>query len=161
MARYDIPPGSYDPGDAGFAVVAARFNHAVVDRLVEGALHALASNGVETQRIHLMRVPGAFELPVTARLVGRRDDVAAVLALGCVIRGGTPHFEYVCAETARGIGQVALDLCKPIIFGVLTTDTAEQADARAGGAHGNKGEEAALAALEMVTLIRRLQDGSP
>jgi 6,7-dimethyl-8-ribityllumazine synthase len=156
MARYDIPEGEYQPGNAGFAIVAARFNHEVVDRLLDGALRTLARHGVEASHITVARVPGAFELPLAALALGAREDVQAVITLGCVIRGGTPHFEYVCAEAARGVGQAALTLGKPVIFGVLTTDDPAQADERAGGAHGNKGEEAALAALEMVSLLRAL-----
>lgn len=159
MARYDIPQGEYDVGDARFAIAAARFNHDVVDRLLRGALETFALHGVDASRITVVRVPGAFELPLVARALARRPEVEAVIALGCVIRGDTPHFDYVCSESARGIGQVSLDLDRPIIFGVLTTDTQAQADARAGGEHGNKGEEAALAALEMTTLLRRLDPG--
>ena len=154
MARYDIPETAFDVGDARFAVVAARFNHTVVDRLLAAAVATFDRHGVAEERLDVLRVPGAFELPLTAAWAGRREDIAAVVTLGCVIRGGTPHFDYVCAESARGVGRVALDLGKPVIFGVLTTDTREQADERAGGAHGNKGEEAALAALEMVSLAR-------
>lgn len=141
---------------ARFAIVAARFNHALVDRLLAGAISAFARHGVNAQALEIVRVPGAFELPLAAMAVGRRDDIAAVVTLGCVIRGGTPHFEYVCAESARGVGATALALDKPVIFGVLTTDDQAQAAARAGGAHGNKGEEAALAALEMVSVLRAL-----
>ena len=99
-------------------------------------------------------MPGAFELPLAAQWLGQRDDIAAVVTLGCVIRGGTPHFDYVCNECARGVGAAALALGKPVTFGVLTTDDQAQADERAGGAHGNKGAEAALTALEMVSLMR-------
>ena len=156
MALYDIPEGDYAVGDARFGIVAARFNHAVVDRLLQGAIDTFARHGVDATRLDVVRVPGAFELPLAALTLGRRDDVKAVVTLGCVIRGGTPHFEYVCAESARGVGAAALDLAKPVIFGVLTTDDQQQADERAGGAHGNKGAEAALAALEMVALLRAL-----
>lgn len=156
MAIYDIPESDYDVGDARFAIIAARFNHGVVDRLLHGAIDTFARHGVDASRVDVVRVPGAFELPLAAVALGRRDDISAVVTLGCVIRGGTPHFEYVCAECARGIGSAALSLEKPVIFGVLTTDDQEQADERAGGAHGNKGAEAALAALEMVSLLRAL-----
>jgi 6,7-dimethyl-8-ribityllumazine synthase len=154
MAIYDLPEGQFDVAGARFGIIAARFNHAVVERLLAGALAAFARHGVGAQSLDIVRVPGAFELPLAAMILGRRDDLAAVVTLGCVIRGGTPHFEYVCAESARGVGAAALALDKPVIFGVLTTDDQAQADARAGGAHGNKGEEAALAALEMVSVLR-------
>jgi 6,7-dimethyl-8-ribityllumazine synthase len=156
VAVYDLPEGHYEVVGARFAIVAARFNHVVVDRLLAGALAAFARHGVHARSLEVVRVPGAFELPLAAMAVGRRDDIAAVVSLGCVIRGGTPHFEYVCAESARGVGAAALALDKPVIFGVLTTDDRAQAEARAGGAHGNKGEEAALAALEMVSVLRAL-----
>ena len=156
MAIYDIPEGEYRVGDARFALVAARFNHEVVDRLVAGALEAFARHGVTADRVDQVRVPGAFELPLAALALGQREDIAAVVTLGCVIRGGTPHFEYVCSESARGVGAAALELRKPVIFGVLTTDDRAQADERAGGAHGNKGAEAALAALEMVSVLQAL-----
>lgn len=156
VAVYDLSEGDYEVTGARFAIVAARFNHTVVDRLLAGALAAFARYGVHARSLEVVRVPGAFELPLAAMAVGRRDDITAVVTLGCVIRGGTPHFEYVCAESARGVGAAALALDKPVIFGVLTTDDREQAEARAGGAHGNKGEEAALAALEMVSVLRAL-----
>ncbi len=161
MATYDIPAAAFDVGDARFAVVAARFNHEVVDRLLTGAVDTFRRHGVDDARLEIVRVPGAFELPLAAQWVGRRGDVAAVVTLGCVIRGDTPHFDYVCAESARGVGAAALALSKPVVFGVLTTDDRAQADARAGGAHGNKGDEAALAALEMVSLARALAAGHP
>ena len=154
MAIYDIPEGQYETGDARFAIVAARFNHHVVDRLLDGAIATFERYQVNAERLHVVRVPGAFELPLAAQWLGQRDDIAAVVTLGCVIRGGTPHFDYVCNECARGVGAAALALGKPVVFGVLTTDDQAQADERAGGAHGNKGAEAALTALEMVSLMR-------
>lgn len=160
MALYDLPEGRYDVAGARFGIVAARFNHELVERLLCGAIDAFARHGVDRSRLDVVRVPGAFELPLAALALGRREQVAAVVALGCVIRGGTPHFEYVCAESARGVGAAALALGKPVLFGVLTTDDRAQAEARAGGAHGNKGEEAALAALEMVSVLRAL-DAAP
>ncbi|MFT5449838.1 MAG: 6,7-dimethyl-8-ribityllumazine synthase [Gammaproteobacteria bacterium] len=156
MASYTIAEGQYETGDARFAIVAARFNHHVVDRLLEGALATFERHGVGAERIEVVRAPGAFELPLAAQWLGQRDDICAVVTLGCVIRGETPHFDYVCNECARGVGETALALGKPVIFGVVTTNDQAQADERAGGAHGNKGSEAALAALEMVSLMRPL-----
>ena len=156
MALYTIEEGQYDVGDARFAIVAARFNHDIVNRLLDGALAALSRHGVDLQTVQVHHVPGAFELPLAAQQIGQQN-VDAIITLGCVIRGDTPHFDYVCAEAARGIGATSLALSKPVIFGVITTNTSTQADERAGGAHGNKGEEAALAALEMVALLRGLQ----
>ncbi|MFT5176240.1 MAG: 6,7-dimethyl-8-ribityllumazine synthase [Gammaproteobacteria bacterium] len=154
MAIYNVAEGQYETGDARFAIIAARFNHHVVDRLIEAAVATFERHRVSPERLDIVRVPGAFELPLAAQWLGQRDDIAAVVTLGCVIRGDTPHFDYVCSESARGVGAVALALSKPVIFGVLTTNNQVQADERAGGAHGNKGAEAALAALEMVSLMR-------
>ena len=156
MARNDIPPSQYDAAGARIAIVAARFNDTVVSRLLEGALATLSWYGLGADDTLVVRVPGAFELPLTARWLARSGDADAVVALGAVIRGDTPHFDYVCAEAARGLQAVSAETGIPVIFGVLTCDDRAQAEARAGGAHGNKGGEAALAALEMVTLRRRL-----
>ncbi len=128
-----------------FAIVAARFNSGITDKLLQGAREALKQAGAEHFDDYV--VPGAFELPLAAKLLLPRYD--AVIALGAVIRGETPHFEYVAAETARGLQQVALECGKPVAFGVLTTDTYEQAEARAGGNRGNKGFDAAMTAIEM------------
>lgn len=157
MALYTIEEGQYDVGDAQFAIIAARFNHDIVNRLLDAALGALTRHGIDQQSIQVAHVPGAFELPLAAQQIGKQQHIAAVITLACVVRGDTPHFDYVCAESARGIGATALSLGKPVIFGVLTTNTDVQANERAGGAHGNKGEEAALAALEMVALLRGQQ----
>lgn len=154
MARYDIPQQDFTVSGAGLGIIAARFNHAIVDRLLDGALETLARQGVNEAQQTVLRVPGAFELPQAALRLGGREDIDAVITLGCIIRGGTPHFDYVCAQAARGIGEAALRLNKPVIFGVLTTDDVAQAQDRAGGAQGNKGAEAALAALEMISLYR-------
>ena len=156
MARYDISPSEYDTAGARVGIVAARFNDGVVSRLLEGALDTLDRHGLDRDEVHVVRVPGAFELPLATRWLARRGDLDAVIALGAVIRGDTPHFDYVCAEAARGIQAASVETGVPVIFGVLTCDDAVQADARAGGEHGNKGSEAALAALEMVSLRRRL-----
>ena len=156
MARYDISPSEYDTAGARIGIVAARFNDGVVSRLLEGALETLSRYGFDREEILVVRVPGAFELPLAARWIAGRGDRDAVIALGAVIRGDTPHFDYVCAEAARGIQAASVETGIPVIFGVLTCDDPAQADARAGGEHGNKGSEAALAALEMVSLQRRL-----
>ena len=156
MARYDISPSEFDVAGACIPVVAARFNDVVVSRLLEGALDTLARHGLNREETLVVRVPGAFELPLAARWLARRGAADAVIALGVVIRGDTPHFDYVCTEAARGIQAASAETGVPVIFGVLTCDDRAQADARAGGEHGNKGSEAALAALEMVSLRRRL-----
>lgn len=154
MATYDIVEGEYEVAGAGIGIVAARFNARFVDRLLEGALRVLARHGVADPTV--VRVPGAFELPLAARHLAGAEGIEAVIALGAVVRGETPHFDYVSDACAQGVMRAALDEGVPVIFGVLTTDDDEQAAARTGGVHGNKGEEAALAALEMVTLLRRV-----
>ena len=146
------------PKGARFAIVASRFNHFVVDRLVEGALDALARHGVEPQAVTLVRVPGAWELPLVTRRIAGSKKVDAVIALGAVIRGSTPHFDYVAGEAAKGLGAAAVTSSIPIVFGVLTTDTIEQAIERAGTKAGNKGWDAAVGAIEMVALARALDD---
>ena len=156
MARFDISPSEYDAAGARVGIVAARFNDGVVSRLLDGALDTLSRYGLDRDEVLVVRVPGAFELPLAARWLARRGDLDAVIALGAVIRGDTPHFDYVCAEAARGVQAASVDTDVPAIFGVLTCDDRAQADARAGGGHGNKGSEAALAALEMISLRRRL-----
>jgi 6,7-dimethyl-8-ribityllumazine synthase len=128
-----------------FAVVVARFNASITRKLLEGALGALAG----ADAIEVYEVPGAFELPFAAKKLAQKSGYHAVVALGCVIRGDTPHFDYVAGEAARGLQQVALETGVPVAFGVLTTDTTEQAEARAGGAVGNKGYDAAMTAIEM------------
>ena len=139
-----------------FAIVAARFNQLIVDRLIEGAEDALYRHGISDDRIDLVWVPGSFELPLVAQKLASKDDYAAVICLGCVIQGETDHYDYVCAQTASGIARVALETGKPVIFGVLTCDTLEQAMNRAGGKAGNKGSDAALAALEMTSVLAQL-----
>jgi 6,7-dimethyl-8-ribityllumazine synthase len=136
--------------------VAARFNEAVVDRLVAGARQALEAQGVLPEDIRIERVPGAWEIPQGLAALARSGSFDALVALGAVVRGETAHFEYISAECARGVAEVARSTGLPVTFGVLTCETMEQALARAGGVQGNKGEEAALAALEMAELIARL-----
>lgn len=143
---------------ARFVIVASRFNEFIVDRLVDGAVDALRRHGVSETRITLVRVPGAFEIPVTCRRVAESGKFDAIVALGCVIRGATAHFEHVSGAACSGCGRVAEATGVPVILGVLTTDTIEQAVERAGTKAGNKGAEAALAALEMVSVFRALSD---
>jgi 6,7-dimethyl-8-ribityllumazine synthase len=146
------------PQGARFAVVASRFNHFVVDRLVEGAIDALLRHGTAAENVTVVRVPGAFELPVVVRRLVRSNKVDAVIALGAVIRGATPHFDFVAGEAAKGLGGAASAGDVPVAFGVLTTETLEQAVERAGSKQGNKGWDAAMSAIEMVTLARALTD---
>jgi 6,7-dimethyl-8-ribityllumazine synthase len=143
-------------GDLRFALVAARFNDFVVEPLIRGALDALKRHGVGEQQIDIVRVPGAFDIPVVARKLALSRRYQALVALGAVIRGDTPHFDYVAGECAAGIARIALESGVPIAFGVLTTDNVEQATDRAGGKAGNKGADAALVAMEMANLLRRL-----
>lgn len=144
--------------DLRFAILAARFNDFVVEPLIRGALDALRRHGVADKQIDIVRVPGAFDIPVVARKLALAHRYEALIALGCVIRGQTPHFDYVAGECAGGIARIALESGVPIAFGVLTTDTAEQAVDRAGGKAGNKGADAALVALELANLLRRLDN---
>ena len=139
-----------------FAVVASRFNQAIVERLVDGALEALVRHGTSADNVDVVWVPGAWELPLAARRLLASERYDALVAVGAVIRGDTPHFDYVAGEASRGLAQASADFDVPIGFGVLTCDNDEQAEARAGGAHGNKGWDAALAALEMADLFDRL-----
>lgn len=138
------------------ALVVARFNESVTELLLEGAVACLRAHGVSEEDMEVFRVPGAWELPLAARRVAGTGRWSAVIALGCVIRGETPHFEYICAEAARGLGAAARDADIPIIFGLLTTETPKQALERARQDEGDKGGEAALAALEMAALFERL-----
>lgn len=138
------------------AIVAARFNDFIVSELVDGALDGLRRHGVAEDDISLARVPGAFEIPLAAKRLAARNDVDAVICLGAVIRGSTPHFDYVCAEVSKGVAHVGLESGKPVIFGVLTTDSIDQAVERAGTKAGNKGFDAAVGAIEMVNLLRKI-----
>ena len=148
--------GVHDGSGRRIAVVAARFNEMITGKLVEGALAGLTKHGVDADAVDVAWVPGAFEIPLVASRMARSGRYAAVVCLGAVIRGDTAHFDLVANESARGIAQVALDTGVPLIFEVLATDDLAQAEARAGGAHGNKGWEAAEAALEMAWLLDRL-----
>lgn len=139
-----------------FAIVVGRWNAFVVESLLEGAVDCLVRHGVKKDDITIVRAPGAFEIPLVVKNVAAKAEFDAVVALGAVIRGGTPHFEYVAGECVKGLAQVSLEANKPVAFGVLTVDTIEQAIERAGTKAGNKGEEAALSALEMVNLLKQL-----
>ena len=139
--------------DKKYAIVVARFNHFITDRLLEGCLDTLKRHEVKDEEISIVRVPGAFEIPLVAKRLAKKDDVDAVICLGAVIRGDTPHFDYVCAEVSKGVATVGLQSEKPVIFGVVTTDNIDQAVQRAGVKSGNKGAEAAVSAIEMANLI--------
>jgi 6,7-dimethyl-8-ribityllumazine synthase len=151
-----IIEGDLRVGNLRIALVASRFNEAVVDRLVAGAVDALAGHGADPAALDLVRVPGAFDLPPVVRRIAGSGRFDAIVALGAVIRGETPHFDYVAAECAAGLARVASETGVPVAFGVLTTDTEEQAFERAGGAEGNKGADAARAAIELASLMRKL-----
>jgi 6,7-dimethyl-8-ribityllumazine synthase len=146
------------PKGARFAIVASRFNHFIVDRLVEGAIDALVRHGAQAQNVTIVRVPGAWELPLIARRLAGSEKLDAIIALGAVIRGATPHFDYVAGEAAGGLSAAGQASAVPIVFGVLTTETIEQAIERAGTKAGNKGWDAAVTAVEMVALARALDD---
>lgn len=140
-----------------FAIIVSRFNDFITTKLVEGALDALVRHGADEEQISLIKVPGAFEIPLAAKKLAESGKYHAVICLGAVIRGSTPHFEYVAAEVSKGIAAVALESNFPVTFGVLTTDSLEQAIERAGSKSGNKGWDAAMAAMEMVNLFNKLE----
>lgn len=140
-----------------FALVAGRFNDFITDRLVGGAMDALLRCGAGEQDIDLVKVPGAFEIPLVAKKLATKGSYQAIICLGAVIRGATPHFDYVSAEVSKGIAVVSLETGVPVIFGVITTDTIEQAIERAGTKAGNKGWSAAMAAVEMVNLMEAVE----
>lgn len=155
-----MPPRTYEGRLAAdglsFAVVVSRFNAFITGRLLDGALDGLRRHGAAEERIDVVWVPGAMEIPVAAKRLAESRRYHALICLGAVIRGATPHFDYVAGEAARGIGAIALQTGVPVIFGVLTTDTIEQAIERAGSKGGNKGFDAACAAMEMATLLAAL-----
>ncbi|HKJ07594.1 MAG TPA: 6,7-dimethyl-8-ribityllumazine synthase [Gammaproteobacteria bacterium] len=148
--------GDLQVRDARFALVVARFNSFVVDSLLSGAVDTLTRHGADPRDLHVVRVPGAFEMPLVAQRLAAAKRYDAIIALGAVIRGGTPHFEYVAGECTKGLANVMMGHDVPVAFGVLTVDTIEQAIERAGTKAGNKGVEAALSAIEMVSLLRNL-----
>lgn len=155
MANIKKLEGEFNGASASYAIVLSRFNSFIVDSLEAGALDCLKRHGVAESSITLIKVPGAFELPFAAQKAARSEQYDAIIALGAVIRGSTPHFDYVCTECSRGLSQVSLQYDIPIAFGVLTVDTIEQAIERAGTKAGNKGADAAMTALEMVNLSRK------
>jgi 6,7-dimethyl-8-ribityllumazine synthase len=156
MTGSNINTGSFSAADYSIALVAARFNAFIVEPLIEGAIAAHRKHGGTERQLEIFRVPGAFELPAAAQKLASTHRFAAVVALGCVIRGDTPHFDYVAGECARGLMQAGLDTGVPVIFGVLTTENTEQARVRADVRGMNKGGESMEAALEMAELFRRV-----
>ena len=144
------------PAAARFAIVASRWNPKIVDALIDGARRTLVVNGIDEARIDLVRVPGAWEIPVAAERLARAGAHAALIALGCVVRGDTRHYEHVADDCAQALMRVSIDHALPVLNGVLAVERHEDAAARADGTHGNKGEEAALAAIEMADLLPRL-----
>jgi 6,7-dimethyl-8-ribityllumazine synthase len=146
------------PPKARFGLVASRFNSFIVEQLVSGCIDGLSRHGVALDRITLVHVPGSWEIPLVCTRLAKSGKLDAVIALGAVIRGGTPHFDYVASEAAKGVAMASAQTGVPVIFGVLTTDTIEQAIERAGTKAGNKGFDAALAAIEMVSLGKALSD---
>ena len=156
MGRYTAYEGNLDATGMHLVIVAGRFNDAITKPLLEGALDGLREHGLDPADVPVVWVPGAYEIPLVAQRLAGSGDVDAVICLGAVIRGGTPHFDYVAGQCAAGVTRVALDTGVPVIFGVLTTDDVDQAMERAGGSEGNKGREAALTAIEMVDLLRQL-----
>ncbi len=153
MRRYE---GLLKAEGFNFGIVASRFNHLLVDRLIEGAVDCILRHGGSEENIYIVRVPGSWELPLTVKELLLRKPVDGVVALGVLIRGQTPHFDYIASETAKGLAQVSLEMRKPVGFGVITADSLEQAIERAGTKQGNKGWEAALSVIEMVNLISSL-----
>ncbi|HEY2784482.1 MAG TPA: 6,7-dimethyl-8-ribityllumazine synthase [Fimbriiglobus sp.] len=149
--------GDLTPPAGRFAVIAARFNSVVVDPLLAGALDAFRRYGVADERIDVIRVPGSFEIPVVAKTLGTGGRYAAVICLGCVVRGDTDHYDHVAGAAVSGIATVGLETGLPVVFGILTCDTLEQAIDRAGGKAGNKGYEAAVTAIEMANLVAKLK----
>jgi len=157
MPTVNTIEGDFTVADARFAIVASRFNGFIVEGLIAGAVDTLRRHGVAEASIDLIRVPGAFEMPLVAQRLAASERYEAIIALGAVIRGATPHFDYVAGECAKGLAAVALDQDLPVGFGVLTTDTIEQAVERAGAKAGNKGADAAMSVLEVVSLLRKLE----
>ena len=156
MSNIKTIEGTFTSGKGNYAIVVGRWNSFVVEHLLEGAVDALRRHGVDDKQITIVRAPGAFEIPLVCKKVAGKGDADAIIALGAVIRGGTPHFEYVAGECTKGLAMVSMEYGVPISFGVLTVDTIEHAVERSGTKAGNKGEEAAMSALEMVSLMGKL-----
>ncbi|WP_028841120.1 6,7-dimethyl-8-ribityllumazine synthase [Thermodesulfobacterium hveragerdense] len=154
--NYRVLEGFFEGEDIKVGIVISRFNVFITQKLLEGALDVLRRHRVKEENIYVAWVPGAFEIPLVAKKLAKTQRFDAVLCLGAIIRGATPHFEYVAAEASKGIAHVMLETEIPIIFGILTTDTIEQAIERAGTKAGNKGAEAALSALEMISLLKKI-----
>ncbi len=148
--------GTLGANQGKYVLVVARWNSFVVEHLLEGAVDTLRRHGIADEQLQIVRVPGAFEIPLACQHIATRPDCDAIIALGAVIRGGTPHFEHVAGECTKGLAQVQMETGKPISFGVLTVDSIEQAIERSGTKAGNKGAEAAMGALEMVSLLANL-----
>ncbi len=149
--------GDFSANDAQYAIVVGRWNSFVVESLLDGALDALKRHGIKDDQLTVIRAPGAYELPIVCQKLAETERYNAIIALGAVIRGGTPHFDFVAGEAAGGLNSVALTASMPVVFGVLTVDSIEQAIERAGTKAGNKGAEAALVALEMVNLFKQIE----
>ena len=152
--------GSLDGSGQRLAIVVSRFNEIVTEPLLRGAIATARDRGIDDEALDVVRVPGAFELPQAARRLAEQGAYDAIVCLGAVVRGETPHFDYVCSEAARGITLVSQEFNLPVTFGVLTCDTMEQARARAGGSAGNKGDEAMRAAIEMVNVFKMIGAGT-
>ena len=156
MSQISTIEGDFQSVDGKYVIVVARFNSFVVESLLSGAIDVMRRHGIDDTNIEIVRVPGAFEMPVAVKRVAQKRKPDAIIALGAVIRGGTPHFEYVAGECVKGIASVSLECDVPVSFGVLTVDTIEQAIERSGTKAGNKGAEAALSAMEMVSLLKNI-----
>ena len=157
MSTINIIEGQLTAQNGKFCIVASRFNSFIVEQLENGAIDALVRHGADKQDIDLVKAPGAFELPMVVQRIAATKKYDAIIALGAVIRGGTPHFEYVAGECVKGLATVSLQYNVPVSFGVLTVDTIEQAIERAGTKAGNKGAEAAMSAIEMVSLFKGME----
>ncbi len=156
MSEIRTVEGDFTSAKGNYTIVVGRWNSFVVEHLLEGALDCLRRHGVSDSQITIVRAPGAFEIPLVCKKVAAKGTADAIIALGAVIRGGTPHFEYVAGECTKGLAMVGMEHSVPVSFGVLTVDTIEQAVERSGTKAGNKGEEAAMSALEMVSLMSKL-----
>jgi len=153
---YKTIEGNFSGKGKKFAIIVSRFNSFMTDRLLEGALDCLSRHEVIEKDIIIIKVPGAFEIPVICKKLADKKAVDAIIAIGAIIRGDTPHFDYVAAEVSKGIANISIDTGMPISFGVLTTDTIEQAEIRSGAKGGNKGFEAAMTALEIINIITNI-----